>query len=140
MSTTTMAAPAGGYCLCRGRLRWKTRPGTLEPGGAGHDPPHSGAGLDTGVSELCGSHAGVSIGEDGPSHMTLEDLAMMQGVHGSTVVYPADANSGARLADRKGISSMRTTREKTLQVYEAAEPFPIGGSKTRHSRRCDRLH
>jgi len=100
-------------------------------------------GLDAGVSELCGSHAGVSIGEDGPSHMTLEDLAMMRAVHGSTVVYPADGNSAARLvaelADRKGISYMRTTREKTSKVYEAAEPFPIGGSKTGRSPRCDRL-
>src|SRR5262249_39984021 len=65
---------------------------------------------------LCGSHAGVSIGEDGPSQMALEDLAMMRAVFGSTVLYPSDANQTARLveamADTKGISFLRTTREK----------------------------
>ncbi len=83
---------------------------------------------------LCGSHAGVSIGEDGPSQMALEDLAMMRAVHGSTVLYPADGNSTAKLtlamADRPGIVFMRTTREKTPMLYDEAEEFPIGGSKT----------
>jgi transketolase len=82
---------------------------------------------------LCGSHAGVSIGEDGPSQMALEDLAMMRAVHGSAVLYPADGNATARLtlamADRKGISYMRTTREKTPVLYGADEEFPVGGSK-----------
>src|SRR4029077_875565 len=63
---------------------------------------------------LSGSHAGVSIGEDGPSQMALEDLAMMRAVHGSTVLYPSDATSAAALvetmADLDGISYMRTTR------------------------------
>ena len=62
---------------------------------------------------LCGSHAGVSIGEDGPSQMALEDLAMMRAVHGSTVLYPSDANQTAKLvaemADREGIVYLRTT-------------------------------
>jgi len=83
---------------------------------------------------LCGSHAGVSIGEDGPSQMGLEDLAMMRAVHGSTVLYPADGNATVKLvaamADRPGISYMRTTREKTPRLYEPDEEFEIGGSKT----------
>jgi transketolase len=82
---------------------------------------------------LCGSHAGVSIGEDGPSQMALEDLAMMRAVHGSTVLYPCDANQTAKLvaemADRDGIVFMRTTRAATPVVYRAEEEFPIGGSR-----------
>jgi transketolase len=92
---------------------------------------------------LAGSHAGVSIGEDGPSQMALEDLAMMRAVHGSTVLYPADGNSTARLvatmAELPGISFMRTTREKTPNLYDAAEPFPVGGSKTLRSSAGDRV-
>jgi transketolase len=87
---------------------------------------------------LCGSHAGVSIGEDGPSQMALEDLAMMQAVHGSTVLYPCDANQTAHMvntmADLTGISYLRTTRAKTPVIYAPAETFPVGGSKmVRHS-------
>jgi transketolase len=82
---------------------------------------------------LCGSHAGVSIGEDGPSQMALEDLAAFRAVHGSTVLYPSDGNSTARLvaemADRDGIVFLRTTRAATPVVYPADERFPIGGSK-----------
>jgi transketolase len=82
---------------------------------------------------LCGSHAGVSIGEDGPSQMALEDLASMRAVHGSTVLYPCDANQTAKLvaemADREGIVFMRTTRAATPTVYGADEDFPIGGSR-----------
>ncbi len=82
---------------------------------------------------LVGSHAGVSIGEDGPSQMALEDLAMMRAVHGSTVLYPCDANQAARLvvtmAETPGISFLRTTREKTPLLYSPDERFPIGGSK-----------
>jgi transketolase len=82
---------------------------------------------------LCGSHAGVSIGEDGPSQMALEDLAMMRAVHGSTVLYPCDANQTAKLvaemADREGIVFMRTTRAATPVVYGAEQEFPIGGSR-----------
>ena len=51
-------------------------------------PPISRANI-----KLCGSHAGVSIGEDGPSQMALEDLAMMRAVHGSVVLYPSDRQS-----------------------------------------------
>ena len=87
---------------------------------------------------LCGSHAGVSIGEDGPSQMALEDLAMMRAVHGSTVLYPCDANQTARLvdamADLPGITYLRTTRAKTPVIYAPGATFPIGGSKVvRHS-------
>jgi transketolase len=86
---------------------------------------------------LCGSHAGVSIGQDGPSQMALEDLAMMRAVHGSTVLYPADGNATARLvgemAGLRGVSYIRTTREKTDLLYGAGETFPIGGSKTLRS-------
>src|SRR5258707_12468423 len=83
---------------------------------------------------LSGSHAGVSIGEDGPSQMALEDLAMMRAVHGSTVLYPCDANQTARLvalmADRPGISYIRTTREKTPILYtDRLDDFRIGGSR-----------
>jgi transketolase len=82
---------------------------------------------------LCGSHAGVSIGEDGPSQMALEDLAMMRAVHGSTVLYPCDANQTAKLvaemAERDGIVFMRTTRAATPVVYGADEEFPVGGAR-----------
>ncbi len=92
---------------------------------------------------LSGSHAGVSIGEDGPSQMALEDLAMMRAVHGSTVLYPCDGNSTARLvaamADLPGISFIRTTREKTPALYDGDEDFPIGGSKTLRSSDDDRV-
>ena len=92
---------------------------------------------------LSGSHAGVSIGEDGPSQMALEDIAMMRAVHGSTVLYPCDGNSTAALvaamADLPGISYIRTTREKTPAVYGAGETFPVGGSKTLRSSQTDRV-
>ncbi len=91
---------------------------------------------------LCGSHAGVSIGEDGPSQMALEDFAMMRAVHGSTVLYPADGNSAAKLtaamADLPGISYIRTTREKTPALYGSDQEFPIGGSKVVRSGTEDR--
>jgi transketolase len=82
---------------------------------------------------LCGSHAGVSIGEDGPSQMALEDIASIRAVHGSTVLYPSDGNQTAKLvaamADLDGISFMRTTRGNTAVIYGADEQFPVGGSK-----------
>jgi transketolase len=82
---------------------------------------------------LCGSHAGVSIGEDGPSQMALEDLAAFRAVHGSTVLYPSDANQTAKLvaamADLDGISFIRTTRGATAVIYAADDDFPVGGAK-----------
>jgi transketolase len=92
---------------------------------------------------LSGSHAGVSIGEDGPSQMALEDLAMMRAVHGSTVLYPCDANQTARLtaamADLPGISYMRTTRANTPVIYGPDEEFPVGGSRVLRESDDDRL-
>ncbi|MEO8291878.1 MAG: transketolase [Actinomycetota bacterium] len=92
---------------------------------------------------LCGSHAGVSIGEDGPSQMALEDLAAMRALHGSTVLYPADGNATVKLVtamcDMEGISYIRTTREKTPMLYGPDEEFPVGGSKTLRSSPEDRV-
>ncbi|MFC8272283.1 transketolase [Streptomyces sp. NPDC057271] len=86
---------------------------------------------------LVGSHAGVSIGQDGPSQMGLEDLAMMRSVHGSTVLYPCDAHQTARLvaamADLDGVRYLRTTRGATPVVYGPEEEFPVGGSKVLRS-------
>lgn len=90
---------------------------------------------------LCGSHAGVSIGEDGPSQMALEDLAMMRAIGGSTVLYPCDANQTAKLvaamADLKGVVYMRSTRAATPVIYGPDEAFPIGGSKVLRSSASD---
>jgi transketolase len=86
---------------------------------------------------LSGSHAGVSIGEDGPSQMGLEDLAAFRAVHGSTVLYPCDGNQTAKLvrqmAHRDGIVYLRTTRADTPVIYGPDEEFPIGGSKVLRS-------
>ena len=83
--------------------------------------------------KYAGSHAGVSIGEDGPSQMALEDLAMMRAVPGCAVLYPCDGVSTERLvvemARHQGPAYMRTSRPKTPVIYEAGERFPIGGSK-----------
>jgi transketolase len=90
--------------------------------------------------KLVGSHAGVSIGQDGPSQMALEDLAAFQAVWNSTVLYPSDANQTAKLveqmSDRDGVVYLRTTRESTPVIYNSNEKFPIGGSKVvRNSER-----
>ena len=83
--------------------------------------------------KLCGSHAGVEIGPDGPSQMALEDLAALRAIHGSTVLYPADATAAAALtaqmADTPGIVYLRTTRGAWPVLYQAGEAFPVGGSK-----------
>lgn len=83
--------------------------------------------------KLVGSHAGVSIGQDGPSQMALEDIASLRAVYGSTVLYPCDGNQTLKLVeqmvDREGIVYLRTTRMKTPVIYSADETFPIGGSK-----------
>jgi transketolase len=92
---------------------------------------------------LCGSHAGVSIGEDGPSQMALEDLAMMRAITGSTVLYPSDAVSAERLtetaANTPGIVYIRTTRPKTAVLYPNDAQFPVGGSKTLKSSPADQV-
>ncbi|HEY1347169.1 MAG TPA: transketolase, partial [Streptosporangiaceae bacterium] len=92
---------------------------------------------------LCGSHAGVEIGADGPSQMALEDLAMMRAVHGSTVLYPSDATSAAHLvremADRGGIVYMRTTRGAYPVLYGPDDDFPIGGARLVRSSPGDQV-
>jgi transketolase len=91
------------------------------------------AGISQLPIRLCGSHAGVEIGADGPSQMALEDLASMRAVNGSTVLYPADANATVSLvramADLSGVAYLRTTRGAYPTLYGPGEPFPIGGSK-----------
>jgi transketolase len=83
---------------------------------------------------LVGSHAGVAIGADGPSQMGLEDLAALRALHGSTVLYPCDANQTAQLtaamAELDGVRYLRTTRGNTPVVYSPDERFPVGGAKT----------
>ena len=93
--------------------------------------------------KLAGSHCGVSIGEDGPSQMGLEDLAMMRAVPGAVVLYPSDAVSTERLveamAGERGIHYLRLTRPKAPILYGADEQFPIGGSKVLRQSGSDRL-
>jgi transketolase len=83
--------------------------------------------------KFCGSHSGVSIGQDGSSQMGLEDIAMFRTVLNSVVLYPSDAVSTERLvqeaAERRGIFYIRTTRGSTPLIYKTDENFPIGGSK-----------
>ncbi len=83
--------------------------------------------------KLVGSHAGVSIGEDGPSQMGLEDFALLGAIPDSIIFHPCDAVSTAKIipqmANHIGISYLRTLRPKTPVLYEATEDFPIGGSK-----------
>jgi transketolase len=92
---------------------------------------------------LCGSHAGVEIGADGPSQMALEDLAMMRAVHGSTVLYPSDATSAASLvaamADLDGVSYLRTTRGAYPVIYDPAEEFHVGGAKVLRASEADHV-
>ena len=91
------------------------------------------AGISTANLKLVGSHVGVSIGEDGPSQMGLEDLAMMRAVISSVVLYPSDAVCAEKLVDQmaahKGICFLRTSRPKTPVIYSNDEQFPIGGAK-----------
>ena len=91
------------------------------------------AGVSQVNMKLAGSHVGVSIGEDGPSQMALEDLGMMRAVPGCAVLYPCDGVSAERLvvemAQRPGMAYMRTSRPKTPTTYGPDEKFPIGGLK-----------
>ena len=83
--------------------------------------------------KFVGSHAGVSIGEDGPSQMGLEDLAMFRTLLNSVVLYPSDAVSTEKLVEEaarhEGMVYIRTTRGATPIIYDPKEAFPIGGSK-----------
>ena len=91
------------------------------------------AGISQANLRLCGSHAGVEIGQDGPSQMALEDLASLRAIHSSTVLYPCDPNQTAKLtrimADTPGIVFMRTTRGAYPTIYGPGETFKVGGSK-----------
>jgi transketolase len=82
---------------------------------------------------LSGSHAGVSIGEDGPSQMALEDIASLRAIHSSVVLHPCDANQTAKLvaamADTRGIVFLRTLRPNTPVIYGPDEEFEVGGSR-----------
>ena len=92
---------------------------------------------------LSGSHAGVSIGEDGPSQMALEDLAEFRAVHSSVVLYPSDPNQTAALvrlmADHPGIAYIRTTRGAYATIYDADDAFEIGGSRVLRSSDDDQV-
>jgi transketolase len=92
---------------------------------------------------VVGSHAGVSIGEDGPSQMALEDLAMFRAIFGSTVLYPCDGNQTAQLveamANHGGVVYMRTTREATPVIYGPDEKFSVGGSKVLRQSENDQV-
>jgi len=90
-----------------------------------------------------GSHCGVSIGEDGPSQMGLEDLAMFRAIPGAAVLYPSDPVATERLvaesATYNGIVFLRTSRPTTAVIYKNEETFPIGGSKILKSSQKDQL-
>ena len=92
---------------------------------------------------LCGSHCGVSIGEDGPSQMALEDIAMFRAVHGSIVLYPSDAVCAERLTEymtrTDGITYLRTSRPKTPVLYSNDEKFPVPGFKVLRQSPQDRV-
>jgi transketolase len=91
------------------------------------------AGISSANLKLVGSHVGVSIGEDGPSQMALEDIALFRAIQGSSVLYPADAVATEKLleemAKTRGIQFLRTSRPKTPVIYGNDEKFPIGGAK-----------
>jgi transketolase len=99
------------------------------------------AAISRATLSLSGSHAGVSIGEDGPSQMALEDIASLRAVHGSTVLHPCDANQTAKLvaamAETEGISYLRTLRPATPVLYPPDEGFTIGGSRLLRSTDSD---
>ncbi len=101
------------------------------------------AGISQANLKLAGSHVGVSIGEDGPSQMGLEDLAMMRAVAGSTVLYPSDAVSAEKLMDqiaaRPGVCFLRTSRPKTPVLYPNEESFPVGGAKVLRQSAGDKV-
>lgn len=90
---------------------------------------------------LCGSHAGVAIGQDGASQMGLEDLAMMRATSGSTVLYPCDAVSAEKLTAAAvradGLVYLRTTRGATPVIYGLDEEFPLGGCKVLRQSESD---
>ena len=102
------------------------------------------AAIGTCPLRLVGSHAGVSIGEDGPSQMALEDIALMRALPESVVLYPCDGVATAALVNEmaaydKGISYLRTTRKATPVIYDVNEEFPIGGCKILRQSEDDKV-
>jgi transketolase len=101
------------------------------------------AGISMANLKLAGSHVGVSIGEDGPSQMALEDIAAMRAIQGSVVFYPCDAVSTEKLMDQmaknKGIFFLRTSRPKAAVIYKNDEQFPIGGAKVLRQGGSDKV-
>jgi transketolase len=92
---------------------------------------------------LVGSHTGVTVGEDGPSQMALEDIAMFRAIHDSTVLVTSDANQTAALVeamlDQPGVVYLRTLRMPTPVIYPPGDRFPIGGSRTLRSSPHDHV-
>lgn len=101
------------------------------------------AGIGRNALRLCGSHAGVSIGEDGPSQMGLEDIALMRAIPDSIVLYPSDGVSAYKLVElmanyQQGISYLRTTRASTPVLYDKNETFSVGGCKVLRQSKQDK--
>ena len=95
------------------------------------------AAIGTTPLRLVGSHAGISIGQDGPSQMALEDIAMMRALPDSIVLYPCDAVSTYKLVElmanyNDGVSYLRTTRMATPVIYQVTDKFSIGGCTVLH--------
>lgn len=102
------------------------------------------AALGDAPIRVCGSYVGASVGKDGASNMGMEDIAMFRALHGSTVLYPADAVATEKLTETliqhdKGIIYLRTAREPLPNIYAASEDFPVGGSKVLKSSDRDTL-
>jgi len=102
------------------------------------------AAIGTANLRLVGSHAGISIGQDGPSQMALEDIAMMRSLPNSVVLYPSDAVSTYKLVHQmleynQGVSYLRTTRMATPVIYDASAQFPIGGCKVLRQSTDDKV-
>jgi transketolase len=101
------------------------------------------AGISHSNINLCGSHAGISIGEDGPSQMALEDIAAFRAIPGAAILYPSDAVSTEKLVEgmarRSGIGYLRTSRPKTAVLYANDEKFPIPGLKVVRKSADDRV-
>ena len=92
---------------------------------------------------LCGSHGGVTVGQDGPSGMGLEDLAMIRAVYGSNILYPSDAHSMSKCTEiayeASHITYIRSTRVATPMIYQHHETFRLGGSKILKSSEQDQI-
>jgi len=101
------------------------------------------AGISQANLKLAGSHVGVSIGEDGPSQMALEDMALMRAIVGSVVLYPSDAVSTEKLVEQmalaKGVHFLRTSRPKSPVIYSNDEQFPVGGAKVLRQNAGDKV-